>query len=238
MQGVIVHYQCLDFQKMKKGVRSGFRISEERTSYILLCINFAISNSVQITLKTHNSWTRIKNQSWYGMLYQHSLMYQIHQLEITSSRPLIKRSVVNKTTSVKLKGRILASQPTTSNATKPTASCAAKGCETPRKKKLKRDVQKLKTKLWRKENKKKLTFKAEVDSFVLQLKNYLPQDTVNFIERQIILQCSAKTGRRYAISDKMLALSVFYQSQKAYKLLSKLFGLPSKRTLQKYHAEY
>ena len=113
---------------------------------------------------------------------------------ITSSRPLIKRSVVNKKTSVKLKGRILASQPTTSNATKPTASCAAKGCETPQKKKLKRDVQKLKTKLWRKENKKKLTFKAEVDSLVLQLKNYLPQDTVNFIERQIILQRSAKTG--------------------------------------------
>ena len=110
----------------------------------------------------------------------------------------------------------------------------AKGCETPQKKKLKRDVQKLKTKLWRKENKKKLTFKAEVDSLVLQLKNYLPQDTVNFIERQIILQRSAKTGRRYAISDKMLALSVFYQSQKAYKLLSKLFALPSKRTLQKY----
>ena len=32
----------------------------------------------------------------------------------------------------------------------------------------------------------------------------------------------------------MLALSVFYQSQKAYKQLSKLFALPSKRTLQKY----
>ena len=32
----------------------------------------------------------------------------------------------------------------------------------------------------------------------------------------------------------MLALSVFYQSQKAYRLLSKLFALPSKRTLQKY----
>ena len=128
----------------------------------------------------------------------------------------------------------MASQPTTSNATKPTTSCAAKGCETPQKKKLKRDIQKLRTKLWRKEKKKKLTFKAEVDSLVLQLKKYLPQDTVNFIERQIILQHSAKTGRRYAISDKMLALSVFYQSQKAYKLLSKLFALPSKRTLQKY----
>ena len=69
---------------------------------------------------------------------------------------------------------------------------------------------------------------------MLQLKKYLPQDTVHFIERQIILQHSAKTGQRYAISDKMLALSVFYQSWKVYRLLSKLFALPSKRTLQKY----
>ena len=66
------------------------------------------------------------------------------------------------------------------------------------------------------------------------MKKYSPQDTVCFIERQIILQHSAKKGQRYAISDKMLALSVFYQSWKAYRLLSKLFALPSKRTLQKY----
>ena len=39
--------------------------------------------------------------------------------------------------------------------------------------------------------------------------------------------------RRYAVKDKMMALSIFYQSQKAYKLLSKLFALPSKRTLQR-----
>ena len=30
-----------------------------------------------------------------------------------------------------------------------------------------------------------------------------------------------------------MALSIFYQSQKAYKLLSKLFALPSIRTLQR-----
>ena len=66
------------------------------------------------------------------------------------------------------------------------------------------------------------------------MKKYLPQDTVHFIERQIILQHSAKKGRRYATSDKMLDLSVFDQSQKAYRILSKLFALPSKRTLQKY----
>ena len=61
----------------------------------------------------------------------------------TPSRPLIKRSTVNKRTRVKLEGRTLASQPTNSNPTMPTASCAAKECETPQNKKLKRDVQKL-----------------------------------------------------------------------------------------------
>ena len=66
-----------------------------------------------------------------------------------------------------------------------------------------------------------------------QLKKYLPSETVSFIERQILLQKTVKIGRRYAVSDKMLALSIFYQSRKAYRLLSKLFALPSKRTLQK-----
>ena len=89
---------------------------------------------------------------------------------ITPSQPLIKRSTVNKRTRVKLEGRTLASQPTNSNPTMPTASCTAKECETPRKKKLKRDVQKLRTKIWRKENKNKLTFKAEIDLLVLKLK--------------------------------------------------------------------
>ena len=57
--------------------------------------------------------------------------------------------------------------------------------------------------------------------------------TVNFIKRQILLHQSKKTHRRYAVSDKMMALSIFYQSRKAYGILLKLFALPSKRTLQR-----
>ena len=64
------------------------------------------------------------------------------------------------------------------------------------------------------------------------MKHLLPTGTVNFIERQIILHDSKTTHRRYAVSDEMMALSIFYQSHKAYKLLSKLFALPSARTLQ------
>ena len=44
----------------------------------------------------------------------------------------------------------------------------------------------------------------------------------------------SKTAQcRYAITDKMMALSIFYQSRKAYKVLSKLFALLSKQTLQR-----
>ena len=41
----------------------------------------------------------------------------------------------------------------------------------------------------------------------------------------------SKQGKRWSITDKTLALSIFYHSRKAYRLLSKLFCLPSKSTL-------
>ena len=65
------------------------------------------------------------------------------------------------------------------------------------------------------------------------MKYLLPAETVNFIERQIVLHDSKISHRRYAVADKMMALSIFYQSCKAYKLLSKLFALPFIRTLQR-----
>ena len=56
---------------------------------------------------------------------------------------------------------------------------------------------------------------------------------VNFIKRQIMVH-GLKSGQcRYAITDKMMVLSIFYNSREAYSLLSKLFALPSKRTLQR-----
>ena len=100
--------------------------------------------------------------------------------------------------------------------------------DTPRKKKLKRKLQTLRTKLWRKSHTKKLSNKAELNNLVSQLAGHLPMHTVNFIKRQILLHQSKKTHRRYAVSDKMMALSIFYQSRKAYGILSKLFALPSK----------
>ena len=79
----------------------------------------------------------------------------------------------------------------------------------------------------------KLTRKAEVDKLIAELNGYLPSQTVKFIERQILLHQSITAQHRYAIADKMMALSIFYQSRKAYRIFSKLFALPSKRTLQR-----
>ena len=104
-------------------------------------------------------------------------------------------------------------------------------CDTPQKKRLKCKAQALRTKLWRKRQFTKPKTKT-IDSLVAELKHHLPIETVGFIERQIMLQHSKKCNHRYAIKDKMMALSIYYQSPKAYKLLSKLFALPSKRTIQ------
>ena len=98
---------------------------------------------------------------------------------------------------------------------------------------MKRKVQTLQTKLWRKGQIKKLSKKAELNNSTSQLATHLPMHTVNFIKRQILLHQSEKTHQHYAVSDKMMALSIFYQSRKAYGILSKLFALPSKRTLQR-----
>jgi len=38
-------------------------------------------------------------------------------------------------------------------------------------------------------------------------------------------------GRRFSIDEKMLSLSLYKRSPKCYGMLSKLFTLPSKRTL-------
>ena len=114
----------------------------------------------------------------------------------------------------------------------PSTSKQSHICDTPKKRRLMPKVQALRTKLWRKQQFTKPRNKAATDSLVAQLKQYLPVETVNFIERQIMLHCSKKFQCGYAIKDKMLAHSIFYQSRKAYKLLSKLFTLKSKRTLQ------
>ena len=51
---------------------------------------------------------------------------------------------------------------------------------------------------------------------------------------QIKLHGKKKQGRRYSPELKSLAISIFHASGKAYRLLSKLFILPSKSSLHRY----
>ena len=51
--------------------------------------------------------------------------------------------------------------------------------DTPQKRMLKRKVQALKIKLWRKDQRKQMTEKKKVESLVHQLKGFLPSETVS-----------------------------------------------------------
>ena len=106
--------------------------------------------------------------------------------KVTPSRLVKKRSIVVKaSTSVKPTKTIK------SPSDQPSTSIVEHKCDTPQKNpRVKRKVQALKTKLWRKCKQRKLSYKDEVNSLILQLKNHLPQETVQFIERQILLQRS------------------------------------------------
>lgn len=55
--------------------------------------------------------------------------------------------------------------------------------------------------------------------------------TQNFIASQIRTQPLKPRGRRFTIDDKIFALSLFKQSGKAYRMLSKVFALPSKKSI-------
>lgn len=59
----------------------------------------------------------------------------------------------------------------------------------------------------------------------------LNQFTRQFIESQIRMQPQKPRGRRFTIDDKVFALSLFKQSGKAYRTLSKVFALPSRKSI-------
>ena len=102
---------------------------------------------------------------------------------------------------------------------------------TPTKQRLRRDLNRFRCKLWRLKKEKKVSKNKKIDSLINSLSQYLPLETVKFITTQIKMSGRNKKGMRWPIHDKMLALSIYFHSRKAYKLLGKVFNLPSKRTL-------
>ena len=57
------------------------------------------------------------------------------------------------------------------------------------------------------------------------------EPTANFFLSQQRTQKFKPRGRRFTIDDKILALSIYKQSGKGYRYLSKIFSLPSRKTL-------
>ncbi|CAG9786340.1 unnamed protein product [Diatraea saccharalis] len=74
----------------------------------------------------------------------------------------------------------------------------------------------------------------EAENHVL-LKNfeYLDKKSKAFLLMQLKLVKKNKKAQRFSIEDKLFALTLMKQSPKGYKLLEKLFILPSKRTLSR-----
>lgn len=65
------------------------------------------------------------------------------------------------------------------------------------------------------------------------IKEKVNKTTFKFICSQIKLQGVICKGRRFSEDDKLLALSIMKKSPKCYKLLRKIFALPSSRTIQR-----
>jgi hypothetical protein len=118
----------------------------------------------------------------------------------------------------------------------PSSSQASTIDDTPRKKKLRQTVTKLRTKVSRLKKCKIASKGSEtrVEFVYSQLETLLPKDTAAFVKSQI--RCNLlknKKGMRWSWQDKMFALSIYYHSRKAYRILGKLFTLPCKSTLTK-----
>lgn len=61
--------------------------------------------------------------------------------------------------------------------------------------------------------------------------NNLNKISLNFFKSQQQTQNYKPRGRRFTLEDKIFALSVYKQSGKAYRFLSKIFSLPSRKVL-------
>lgn len=84
----------------------------------------------------------------------------------------------------------------------------------------------LETKRQSKEGRKETSFEEAMAT--------LPENLAHFVRMQIKLYGKKTKGRRYSPQMKSIAVSLYHASGKAYRMLSKLFILPSKTSLRRY----
>lgn len=108
--------------------------------------------------------------------------------------------------------------------------------------KLKRKLKRLQNKLYRvkkkavvgdKKKRSHVTRTAKQKMVLSYLKDLLPERSINFITTQIREVEKKARGRRWKEHDLQIALSLFHSSPKAYRLLKKVFLLPSVATLRR-----
>ena len=103
--------------------------------------------------------------------------------------------------------------------------------ETTEVQKLKAKIKCLKEQLRREKKKKKK--KMTPDEALTILQPLLPTHFFSILKDQVRLAHRNKHGRRYDSNTKTIALSIFHSSPQTYKLLRKIFLLPSIRTLKR-----
>ena len=80
---------------------------------------------------------------------------------------------------------------------------------------------------------KKKALKKERENIIEQLRPFLPDQTWRFVATQVRANARKSKGMRWGDADKAVALSLLHTSPKAYRMLGKLFCLPSVSTLQR-----
>ena len=102
-----------------------------------------------------------------------------------------------------------------------------------REEKLKDDIRRLAAQVEKISNANKLS----PEQLVTSAKQYLKGSALSFFELQISQAKKRSKGRRYEIQDKVFAISLYYQSPKAYRFLQRIFILPCKRTISRWLEE-
>lgn len=115
--------------------------------------------------------------------------------------------------------------------TTPEASTSSQSSTEPL---LRKKLKRLQTKIWRLEKKNKPKPTNSIQLIVNGLRQFLPSPTVEFIKNQMYIARRSSKGCRWPKRDKVLALSIYYHSRQAYKLLGQFFKLPTKRSLQRW----
>ena len=108
---------------------------------------------------------------------------------------------------------------------------------TPRKTKQRKVIDSQRKKIHRLEEalkKKKPARQGKKDTTLQEALDKLPKNLAHFVSMQLELHSKKKKGRRYSPQMKSIAVSLYHASGKAYRVLSKLFILPTKSSLRRY----